>query len=72
MKPDPTFEHIERRRLIRRRIFLTLASLLIACGYAALAIPPETPSEKAIPLGFLGIGCLLAGLFLALLGRSVP
>ncbi len=72
MKQDSTFEHIERRRIIRRRIILTLAILLIACGCVALAIPPETPSEKAIPHGFLGIYLLLAGLFLALIGWSVP
>ena len=72
MKPDPTFEQIARRRIIRRRIFLTLAVLLIACGYAALAMPPETPMETAIPRGFLGIGLLLAGLFFAMLGRAVP
>jgi hypothetical protein len=72
MKPDPTFEHIERRRFIRRRITLFLALLFIGSGYMVLAIFPDTPMDKAIPRSFIGIGLLLVGLFLALLNRAAP
>lgn len=72
MKPDPSYEQTMRRRLVRRRAFFFIALLLIACGVAFLAISPETPSYLAIPRGFLGIGMLLAGLFLALISRAVP
>lgn len=72
MKPDPTFEQIAHRRILRRRIFLILAVLLIGCAYVALAILPETPMGIAIPRGFLGIGLLLAGLLFALLAWAVP
>jgi hypothetical protein len=72
MKPDPTSEHLERRRFIRRRITLILALLCIGSGYVALAVSPDTPADAAIPRSFIGIGLLLAGLFLALLNRAAP
>jgi hypothetical protein len=72
MKPEPTLDLIAHRRRIRRRILLSLALLLIAAGYVALAIPPDAPGDSAIPRGFLGLGLLLAGLFCALLARAVP
>ncbi len=72
MKPDLTFEQIAHRRILRRRFFLIFAVLLIGCGYAALAILPETPMDTVIPRGFLGIGLLLAGLFFAMLAWAVP
>ncbi|MDP3478551.1 MAG: hypothetical protein Q8R88_02175 [Desulfoprunum sp.] len=72
MKPEPTFEQLERRRFIRRRTIFILAVLLVASGYAVLAIPPETPMDTAIPRGFIGISLLIAGLFLALLSRAMP
>jgi hypothetical protein len=72
MKPEPTLDLLTHRRRVRRRILLVLALLLIAAGYAALAIPPDAPGDMAIPRGFLGLGLLLAGLFFALLARAVP
>ncbi len=70
MKPDPTFEQIQRRRFIRRRITLILALLFVGSGYVVLAIPPDTPMNTVIPRGFIGIGLLLAGLFCAMLNRT--
>ena len=72
MKPEPTLDLTTHRRQLRRRILLGLALLLIAAGYAALAIPPDAPSDAAIHRGFVGLGLLLAGLFCALLARAVP
>lgn len=72
MKAELTFEQLERRRFIRRRITLTLAALCVAFGFTALVIPPDTPQDTAIPRGFIGIGLLLAGLFLALFSRALP
>ncbi|MBU1565736.1 MAG: hypothetical protein KJ630_08915 [Proteobacteria bacterium] len=72
MRPDPTFEQIAHRRIIRRRIFLILALFFIGCAYVALAILPETSMGAAIPRGFLGIGLLLAGLIFAMLAWAVP
>jgi hypothetical protein len=72
MKPEPTLDLITHRRRVRRRLLLGLALLLIAAGYAALAIPPDAPADSAIPRSFVGLGLLLAGLFCALLARAVP
>ncbi len=72
MKPEPTFEQVAHRRLIRRRIFLVLGGLLIVSACAILAIPPETIGKESILRGFIGIFLLIAGLFFALLGRAVP
>ena len=71
MKPDPTFEQIQHRRFIRRRITLILALLFVGLGYVVLAIPPDTPMNTVIPRGFIGIGLLLAGLFCAMLNRTL-
>ena len=72
MKPDPTYEQIQRRRFIRRRVTLILALLFIGSGYAALAVSPDTPTDTAIIRSFIGIVLLLVGLFLALLNRAAP
>ncbi|TBV83324.1 MAG: hypothetical protein EYX74_00690 [Desulfobulbaceae bacterium] len=50
-----------------RWIILTMAFLSIAAGYAALIIPPDTPTADAFSRGFWGIVLLLLGLMLALL-----
>ena len=71
MKPDPSFEHIQRRRFIRRRITLILALLFVGSGYLVLAIPPDTPMDTVIPRGFIGIGLLVVGLVFALLNRTM-
>jgi hypothetical protein len=71
MKPEPTFDQIQRRRSIRRRITFILAVLFVGSGYVVLAIPPDTPMDTVIPRGFIGIGLLIAGLFFAFLNRAV-
>jgi hypothetical protein len=72
MKADPTYEHLQHRRYIRRRITLILALLFIGSGYVALAVSPDTPMDSAILRSFIGIVLLLVGLFLALLNRAAP
>lgn len=69
MTPDPSLPSHERRRQHLRLFLLLLALLLIACGYAALAVPPATPQEVALGRGFLGIGLLILGFLLGLLSR---
>ena len=71
MKPDLTYEQLERRRCILRWIILVIALLLTCAGVTVLAVPPETSMEIAIPRAFLGIGLLVAGFFVALMSRQV-
>jgi hypothetical protein len=72
MKADLSYETLQRRRRIRSRIVLILAFISIGCGYAALAVPPDSPMDTAIPRAFLGVALLLIGLFLALISRAMP
>jgi uncharacterized membrane protein HdeD (DUF308 family) len=72
MKPDLTYEQLERRRRILRWVFLAIAILLTGAGYALLAVPPETPMEEVITHVVWGMALLVAGFFVALLSRLVP
>jgi uncharacterized membrane protein HdeD (DUF308 family) len=72
MKPDLSYEQLERRRRILRGIFLALAISLFCAGVAVLAVPPETAMDIAIPRAFWGIALLIAGFFVGLFSRLVP
>ncbi len=72
MKPDLSFEQLERRRCILRWIFLAIAIFLSCAGVAVLAVPPEMAMDKAIPRAFGGIALLVAGFFVGLFSRLVP
>jgi len=72
MKPDLSYEQLERRRRILRWIFLAIAICLTSVGIAFLAVPPETAMDSAIPRAFWGIALLVAGFFVGLFSRLVP
>ena len=72
MKPDLSYEQLERRRRILRWIFFAIAIFLTSTGIAVLAVPPETAMDRAIPRAFWGIALLVAGFFVGLFSRLVP
>jgi len=71
MRPDPSFEQLERRRRNLRWIILAIAMACIAAGVAVLAVPPETPMESAIARVFWGIGLLVAGFIIGLCSNII-
>jgi uncharacterized membrane protein HdeD (DUF308 family) len=72
MKPDLSYEQLERRRHKVRWVFFTIAIFLACAGIAVLAVPPETAMDRAIPRAFLGIALLVAGFFVGLFSSLVP
>lgn len=72
MKNDSSFEQLERRRRAVRHVLLGVALFLSSAGFAALAVPPETAMEQAIPRAFLGIALLVAGFLVAMFTLFVP
>lgn len=71
MKPESSYEQLERRRRHLRGIILTTALVFIVAGVACLAVPPETPMESAIARAFWGIGLLVVGFIVGLCSRIV-
>ena len=49
------------RRRARQRWRIGLGLVAMGCGYALLAVSPETPSEWLMPRIVLGFVCLLGG-----------
>jgi hypothetical protein len=71
MKPERTYEHLERRRRILRWIFLVLALSLSGGGYFLLYVSPDTALDVAVSRAFWGIILLVAGFFVAMVSRLV-
>jgi len=49
------------RQRARQRWRIGLGLVAMGCGYALLAVSPETPSEWLMPRVVLGFVCLLGG-----------
>lgn len=56
-----------RRDALRERGMQYLGAALLLCGYALLAVSPETPTEWVLLRVALGFGLLFAGFGLAIL-----
>ncbi len=57
----------QRKRTNRRRIFIIVGLLLIALGYALMAVKPDAASDSVLVRAFAGMGCLVVGFGMAVL-----
>jgi MFS family permease len=57
----------QRKRVWRRRIYVIVGLLLIALGYAVMAVSPDAGPEWALARVFAGLGCLVLGFGMAVL-----
>ena len=57
----------QRRRTTRRRIYIIVGLLLIALGYALMAVKPEAGSDWVLFRAFAGMACLVVGFGMAAL-----
>jgi multisubunit Na+/H+ antiporter MnhB subunit len=57
----------QRKRTNRRRIYIIVGLLLIALGYALMAVKPDVASDWVLARAFAGMGCLVIGFGMAVL-----
>ncbi|MDD5030537.1 MAG: hypothetical protein PHH58_13740 [Rhodoferax sp.] len=56
-----------RARLVRRRVTVIIGLGILLCGYAMLAVSPDTPSEWVLIRVVTGFGFLFVGFAIAVL-----
>ena len=56
-----------RARTVRRRVTIAIGCVILLCGYALLAVSPETASEWVLIRVFAGFALLFVGFGVAVL-----
>lgn len=56
-----------RSRAKRRRVYVVLGLLLIALGYALMAVSPQTSANWALTRVMVGLACIVVGFGMAIL-----
>jgi len=57
----------QRKRHTRRRIYVIVGLLLIALGYALLAVGPKASPDWALTRAFAGMACVVVGFAMAVM-----
>ena len=57
----------QRKRTRRRRVYVIVGLLLIALGYALMAVKPDAHADWVLVRAFAGMACVVLGFGMAVL-----